>query len=193
MKTQNINQETSKGQISKCTLGASAVLFGAVLTSLSVNAQDLWKEFSNSATYGKMALVMDGQLNETKNADAAFEAINAEVASLFISPIESEEALEVESWMTSEEYFNSNDVLESTEAPLEVETWMTEEEYFNSTVDFNAVEKEANKEIESWMTTNAYFNSNKVLASEPALEVEEWMLDGKNFSTRLFHEQYAVK
>jgi hypothetical protein len=83
--------------------------------------------------------------------------------------------------------------LESTEAPLEVETWMTEEEYFNSTVDFNAVEKEANKEIESWMTTNAYFNSNKVLASEPALEVEEWMLDGKNFSTRLFHEQYAVK
>lgn len=190
MKTQNNNQETSNSQVSKSTLGASAVLFGAVLISLSVNAQDLWKEFTNSASYGKMALVMDGQLSETEHADAAFKAINAEVASLLSSPIESEEAMEVESWMVAEEFFISKEAPESAEPSLEVESWMIEDAHFTSTVNFNAVESEESLHIEAWMTADAFFNSAEVLENaEPALKVESWMTEAGFFTEA---EQYTA-
>lgn len=190
MKTQNNNQETNKSQVSKSTLGASAVLFGAVLISLSVNAQDLWKEFSNSGSYGKMALVMDGQLNETGNADAAFEAINAEVALMLSSPVESEETMEIESWMITEEFFSSNEALESIEPSLKIESWMIEEANFISTVDFNTVETEESLAVEDWMTAEEFFNSPEVLKNaEPALKVESWMTETSFFTEA---EQYTA-
>lgn len=182
MKTQNNNQETSKSQVSKRTLGSGAVLFGAVLISLSVNAQELWKEFSNSASYGKMALVMDGQLNETENADAAFEAINAEAANqlyhanaMLYAETETEESMQIENWMTTEEFFNStDDVLESAKSVLELESWMTEKSFFTDAEQYTAhtadaeianyanrlaLEAEAEKAlaIESWMTEESFF------------------------------------
>lgn len=163
MKTQNNNQETNKSRFSKSTLGASAVLFGAILISLSVNAQNLWKEFSNSATYGKMALVMDGQLKETENADAVFEAIHAEIAN---------------------QLYRANEVfITEAEETMEVESWMTEEANFAPAVNFNTVETEESLEIEDWMTIEEFFNSPEVMESaEPALDVESWMTDASLFN-----------
>jgi hypothetical protein len=57
---------------------------------------------------------------------------------------------------------------------------------FSNQLGSESVDFEKPLEIEPWMTSEDYFGISKAIAAnEPALKVESWMLDNKNFSSNL--------
>jgi hypothetical protein len=189
MKTQNNNQETSKSQVSKLTFRVSVFLFSALLISFSVNAQEFLSQFTNSLSYGMTEVNLDGPHTETKNADAALDIINSELAdqlyysSESFNAIENEEALQVESWMTDETIFqNTKDVdfetpgsaelllnSNETEDALEIESWMINSDYFLM-AETILISEDADEaiEVESWMTKASYFMEESKLDTKGA-------------------------
>lgn len=192
MKTQNNNQGTVISKVGKMVLFSSAVIFSAVLISMTASGQNFWKQFSNTNANSKMAFLMVDQSSENKNTNALFEIINAEVSTLLNNSNESfayepemEKEMEVESWMTEESLFNSNVDFNAIEAEenLRIEDWMIDTKNFSSTVISETVDMENPMEIETWMTIEDVFNSTEVIMSaEPSLEVEVWMTDEAIFS-----------
>lgn len=194
MKTQNNTQETVNEQVKRMILRGSAVIVGLALISLAVNAQDLWNQFSNNSSYGKIALMMNNQASETKKTDAVFEAIDAEIAiklnhsaATFTFEAEQENALQLEAWMTDEALFTSNLDFNAvdTEAELMIENWMTDAKNFSNAMISESVEVEKPLEIEPWMTIDEYFNAVETITNtESVLDVESWMLNSRNFNTQ---------
>ncbi|MBW8333476.1 MAG: hypothetical protein K0M40_15725 [Prolixibacteraceae bacterium] len=194
MKTQNNTQETVNEQVRRMILRGSTVIVGLALISLAVNAQDLWNQFSNNSSYGKMAVMMNNQASETKKTDAVFEAIDAEIAiklnhsaATFAFEAEQENALQLEAWMTDEALFTSSLDLNAvdTEAELTIENWMTDAKNFSIAIISESVEIEKQLEIEPWMSVEEYFNSVETLTNtESALDIENWMLNSHNFNTQ---------
>ena len=66
MKTKNSTRETVDDQVRRIVLRSSVILLSAVLISLTVNAQDLWEQFSNNNNAGKMALLKVDNTSETE-------------------------------------------------------------------------------------------------------------------------------
>lgn len=194
MKTQNNTQETVNEQVKRMILRGSAVIVGLALISLAVNAQDLWNQFSNNSSYGKTALMMNNQDSETKTTDAVFAAIDAEIAiqlnhstATFDFKTEQENALQLEAWMTDEALFTSSLDFNAvdTEAELTIENWMTDAKNFSNAMISESVEIEKPLEIEPWMAVEEYFNSVETLTNtESALNVESWMLNSHNFNAQ---------
>ena len=106
---------------------------------------------------------------------------------------ETEDELEVEDWMTSNDKWNANTTVlsyfaeEETENKLEVEEWMTSSENWNENTTvlsyFAEAETENELEIEEWMTSNKNWNVESTLpahlterATEKPLNLEEWMV-----------------
>jgi hypothetical protein len=90
---------------------------------------------------------------------------------------ETEEALELENWMTNENNFYASVALEAeTENALELESWMTNANNFFSTVNLETETEEA-LEVENWMTNESNFYNTVSLETEveKTLKVEEWM------------------
>jgi hypothetical protein len=194
MKTQNNTQETVNEQVKRMILRGSAVIAGVALISLAVNAQDLWNQFSNNSSYGKTALMMNNQDSETKSTDAVFEAIDAEIAiqlnhstATFAFEAEQEKALQLEAWMTDDALFTTHVDFTAieTEEELTIENWMTDTKNFSIAIIYESVEMEKQLEIEPWMTIEEYFNAVETITNtEPVLEIEGWMLNNQNFSTK---------
>ncbi len=182
MKTTNNAQKTENGQVKTMVLRGVAVIFSLVLISWTVSAQDFWKELLTNNTYGKMAILMIEQTNETKNADAAIDAIHAELAiqanhstEALVLVNETESNLEIEAWMTDETYFASRTSANAIEAEdaLDIENWMVQDTFFNS--DKVLADREFEMEIEAWMMNDTYFES--LTSPEESLELEAWMTD----------------
>jgi len=186
MKTTNNAQKTENGQVKTMVLRGVAVIFSLVLISWTVSAQDFWKELLTNNTYGKMAILMIEQTNETKSADAAIDAIHANHSTEALTLVnETESNLEIEDWMTDETYFASRinaNVIEAEDA-LEIESWMTNDAYFsNSTA--SSVDTEPALDIENWMVQDTFFNSDEVLADrEFEMEIEAWMMNDTYFES----------
>ena len=195
MKTKNNTRETIDNQVHRMVLRGSAVILSLALISLTVNAQDLWKQFSNTRAYEKMAMLTVGQSSEIKEADVLFEIIDAEVSiklkhssTIFALETEQEVEMQLEAWMTNESNFISTINFNSieTEEALRVEDWMINNPYFENQLNSESVDIEKPMEIESWMTMDDYFTPAEGLSSEePALKIESWMLDNKIFSSNL--------
>ncbi|OFX62004.1 MAG: hypothetical protein A2066_19470 [Bacteroidetes bacterium GWB2_41_8] len=73
---------------------------------------------------------------------------------------ETEEVLNIESWMTEGIYWTSETKVSTFEAEkaLEVEAWMTDESFWTSETSVNTVEAEEALEVESWMTDESLWN-----------------------------------
>ncbi len=78
---------------------------------------------------------------------------------------ETEESLDVESWMLDAEFTNV-----ITEESLEIEDWMLDPDYF-----YNAETYEEALEIEPWMLDTEYFIGTD--ADENPVELEDWMIE----------------
>lgn len=189
MKAQNNTQTKVNSRVTIVILYISTVVFSLAVIGLTANAQEIWGQNSNNSSYGKMTSVMVDYPSETAPADAAFEAIDAEVAfhlnhsnpPLVYEP-DMEETIGVENWMTHEANFISN-ALEAEET-LKVEDWMIDSRNFHKLVISESVDLEKSLEVEPWMTFGEIFNSTEVLAvEEPALEVEEWMTEPALFNS----------
>lgn len=192
MKAQNNTQTKVNSRITIVVLYISTVVFSLAVIGLTASAQEIWNQYSNYSSYGKMTSVLVGYPSETAPADAAFEVIDAEIAlqlnhsnPSLVDETEMEETFAVEHWMTNEANFISTvgfNALE-TEETLEVEPWMTSEEIFNS-VEVLATEEPV-LEVETWMTDPALFNSPFSLIEaekDKPLNVEEWMTSELNFN-----------
>lgn len=189
MKTQNNTQTKVNTRVTIVVLYISTIVFSLAVIGLKTNAQQIWSQQSNNSPYGTMASLMVDFPSETANTDAAFEAIDAEIAFHFnhsntslVNEPEMEETFEVENWMTNEANFSSN-TLEAEET-LRVEDWMIDSNNFGHPVISESVDLEEHLEVEPWMTSEEVFNSAEVLANgEPAMEVEAWMTDQTFFNS----------
>lgn len=85
-----------------------------------------------------LALGAVGIININATTDNR-RAANAEFA------VEAEQALSIESWMTSPAIWNS-------EQTLNIESWMTDPTIWNTNVAADAPDQEPALQIESWMT-----------------------------------------
>jgi hypothetical protein len=90
----------------------------------------------------------------------------------------SETSLQLEDWMTNENYWNTASAMASyyqvdTENALEVENWMTTESTWEVNSMF-APEAEAALSLEDWMTDTEVWQQNDA-TEEEALEMESWM------------------
>lgn len=199
MKTKNNTRETVNDQVRRMVLRGSAIIFSLALITLTVNAQDLWKQFSKTGAYEKMALLMADQSSETEKTDAVFEAIDAEISiklnhssAAFSFETEQEDEMQLESWMIDESNFNATvdfNTIETEEA-LNVEDWMINNPNFSNEFAKESVELEKPLQIEAWMTMQDYFSPKESLTSEePAVKIESWMLDNKNFSCNMNRDE----
>ncbi|MBL7967256.1 MAG: hypothetical protein JNK09_09655 [Prolixibacteraceae bacterium] len=189
MKTTNNAQKTENTQVRTVVLRGAAVIFSIVLLSWTVTAQDFWKELLTNNTYGKMAMLMVSQPSESSKVDDLFEAVEADLKANVsftaeVTAAETEQSLEIESWMTNENLFNAKTDFLTTEAEKElvVEGWMTESKYFTSNAFEANVDAEPALEIEGWMLQDEYFvPAELTVENEQELQIESWMLDTQNF------------
>lgn len=152
MKTTNNAQKSENRNPKNTTAKTFAVVASLVLISLTVSANGFWKQILVNNAYGKMAVLMMDQ-----TATPAYP--------LFAQP-----AGEI----------SSNDYLFETakDAELPVESWMTSNKYFNPNAASEQAANEKSLEIESWMLDNRYFSNPTVeTENEPALQIENWMTD----------------
>jgi hypothetical protein len=199
MKTTNNAQKKVNGQMKMMVLRGAAVIISLVLISWTVSAQDFWKELLTNNTYGKIAMLMIEQENETKSADAAIDAIEAELASranhsaeTLVMQVETEKELEIESWMTDESNFSARTSLFAVEAEeaLILEDWMTNDVYFTSLT----ADAEPTLEMEGWMLQETNFTPTENLAdTEPEMEIENWMLDENTFGAKTGSEKMELE
>jgi len=145
MKTKNNVQKAIR------KLLASGLIVVAV--SISLNAQNSEKSLTEAAVYNGKALAMINNTIETYSAPTGAD-VNA---SYLIN--ETEEALELEDWMTDETSFDvyPMSIQPEPEEALNLEDWMIDEIYFNPTFQVMA-ETESELELENWMTSDEVWN-----------------------------------
>lgn len=168
--------------VQKAITKSLAVIISLVLISITVNAQDFWRTVLENNSFNQIALAMvDNTEVSTVSVDAnSYTDMDAYAE---FTLVETEEALEVESWMTNENNFFSSLNLETeVEAALEVENWMTTESLFDGTSAYLEIETEEALELENWMTETEYFGVRTIeieTETENSLELEAWMTDSK--------------
>jgi hypothetical protein len=133
----------TKNNVQKTILKSVAVLLSLVLVSFTVGATGSWKELLADNSFGEIAKVMIEHSSETGSYNTAnflFE--------------ESESPLELEEWMTGNEYFTTFSIQfeNASEKALEIEGWMID----NSTFDFNTTQEDP-LQIEPWMLDNNFW------------------------------------
>ena len=127
LKNKNFNEMKTKNNVQKAILKSLAVVTSLVLISLTVNAQDLWKSLLENYNFNEIELAMVD--NNTVAIPVETEANGFES---FLA-METEEALELENWMTDESNFATVfSTEEEIESPLNLEDWMTNEALFTT-------------------------------------------------------------
>ncbi|WP_340114395.1 hypothetical protein [Maribellus mangrovi] len=146
MKTKNNVQKTATKLLA---LGLILVVLG-----LSANAQNLGKSLADIVSFNGLDLAMVDNSIESNSTSigARVYAVNIEV--------ETEEALELEDWMTDENRFDIylHYFQTEQEEALELEDWMFDESTFNHSSFRFTVETESQLELDGWMTSDKVWN-----------------------------------
>ena len=145
MKTKN---NVQKATTKLLTLGLIMVL------SISVYAHGIKKPVSKAEKSEKSTTeVLDNGVGSNTLSG------NMDVFASFLV-LDTEEAMELEDWMTDEKNFDvySTYHLVEQEEALEVEDWMTDESTFCQIFSEFETETESNMELEDWMTSEAAWN-----------------------------------
>lgn len=144
----------TKNDVQKATTKLLALGFILVVLGLSANAQNLGKSLADIVSFKGLDLAMVDNSIESNSASTGAEvyALNLEV--------ETEEALELEDWMTDENSFDvySHYFQTEQEEALELEDWMMDESIFNHSSFRFTVETESQLELEDWMTSDKVWN-----------------------------------
>ena len=142
----------TKNNVQKAILRSVAVVVSFVLISFTVSAQDFWKKLLTNSSFNEIAIAMVETSGKSENSKLPMSDFGGN----FNTVEEYDPMLELENWMTNENYFNSviwnfNTEMES---PLELENWMTDENRFNS-----AENGDQSLELEDWMTSDKFWKS----------------------------------
>jgi len=141
----------TKNNVQKTVLRSAAVVVSFVLISFTVTAQDFWKTVLANSSFNEIALAM---VETSKKPNVPAPASKPNPATI-IYENEYEANLEVEDWMTDNNYFEPTVIQQvEQESDLQVEEWMLNESLFNV-----AEETDAQLIIEDWMTNNEVWNN----------------------------------
>jgi len=172
----------TKNNVQKAVIKSLAIVISLVLISFTVSAQNFWKALLENNSLNEIAMFMV----ETKHAatvatEAATGSTNLSAYAAY-TKAETEEALNLEDWMTNDNYFlpATFSMADEIESPLELESWMTSDNYFDTFSNLNEVDAEKPLELESWMTNTNYFIINTYdfeNETEQPLNLENWMVD----------------
>ena len=155
------NFKTNRKQISETVLKSFIAIITLIL-SASVNGQDFWT--SNNPGYFEPATIRFERHNGLTPGSSYL--------SLYAESTETEQALELESWMVKNANFGTFINLEKElEKAMELENWMVDARLFK--VNFES-ESENELELEGWMTNELHFQPN--ITEEEPMELEPWMI-----------------
>lgn len=168
----------TRNNVQKAVTKTMAVIMSLVLLSITVNAQEFWKNILRNNSFSQIAYAMAEESTEaTIYPTEAVVADYADMASLFVA--EAEPSLPMESWMLDVNRFSATtSILTETESALELEDWMVNESFFSNTASLLTVDKDAALELEGWMTDEANFKTGTLKVEnevESKLEVKDWM------------------
>jgi len=168
----------TKNNIQKTALQAAAAATGIAILSFTVNAQETFKSFFEPTEINHYAMVTENADNSMFSGKHISNYASAETFASYLVN-ETEEPMNVETWMTDENTFDGYTAyLETeTEKELVIENWMTDENNFTAVAGIEA-ETENPLQIESWMTYDNNFSSLSALIeteTESELATEDWM------------------
>ncbi|NQU86180.1 MAG: hypothetical protein HQ541_10510 [Mariniphaga sp.] len=138
--------------IQKTTLRSAAVIASFILISLTVSAQDFWRDLITNNSFGEIAEVM-----------------------VYASMYNNGVVVELDA--TSKAWFDEY-VEEVNEENLEIENWMIDASFSDASI-FYEEAQENSLEIESWMMKQQDQENTEILfseLSEPELKLEAWMI-----------------
>ena len=135
----------TKNNVQKTILRSIAVIVSFVLISFTVSAHDFWKKLLENSSFNEIALAMVETSKETTNAESTAADFNLNLLENELEP-----TLEMEDWMSNDNFFGiSNYEMESEiESDLSLQDWMLNENLFQ--VEQN---EEMPLELEAWMTS----------------------------------------
>ena len=140
----------TKNNVQKTVLRAAAVVVSFVLISFTVAAQDFWKTVLTNSSFNQIALAM---VETSKKSDVPATASKTNNVS-YIYEKDYDDKLNVEDWMTNNEYFTLASFLPvEKDNDLQLEDWMLDENLFAVTA-----ETESPLALESWMTSSSVWN-----------------------------------
>jgi len=174
----------TKNNVQKAIIKSLAIVISLVLISFTVSAQNFWKALLENNSLNEIAMFMvDLKPASTANENAAANTMDANALAAYMET-ETEATLELEDWMTNDNYFAPATVSMEAEieSPMELENWMTNGSYFGSFSNMFEVDSEEPMDLEGWMTDRKYFASNVITfedETEKPLQLEKWMVDNK--------------
>ena len=119
----------TKNNVQKTILNTFAVLTSVILLSFSVNAQSFWKTILENNSFNEIAMVMVDSKSES--AFSGGSSNHSNFADFMVN--ESEESLELESWMTDDSYFDSNTFYMEKETLTDIaKRWNKSRQYITS-------------------------------------------------------------
>jgi len=140
----------TKNNVQKTFLRTGAVIMSFVLISFTVSAQDFWKKLITNSSFNEIAIAMI-ETNKESEVPAKINAFNT--ANFYFDAVY-EPSMELENWMTSDNYFIGVSYYSGleVEVPLSLKSWMLNENIFE-------VENEVDNslELEDWMTSNEFW------------------------------------
>ena len=138
----------TKNNVQKAVLRFAAVVTSFVLISYTVSAQDFWKSFLENSSFGHIAMVV------AEAETPAAENVNNVPAADFTMETETENVLELESWMTNAATFAVTfEIDEVADEALELEPWMMNQEVFQT-----ATETDPALNLDDWMVSDAVWS-----------------------------------
>ncbi|RKD92082.1 hypothetical protein [Mangrovibacterium diazotrophicum] len=150
MKTTIYKRNNSGSQFRNHILRIGALAASMVLFSFVLFGQDDWQKLLSYSSMGEMARIM---VAENEKLDETPATTNTEIANFELNE-ESDQDLEIESWMTDAGFFSSFNIEEAAEPELNLESWMNSDLYFQN---YQVAENDCELEIESWMTDEDFW------------------------------------
>ena len=140
----------TKTNFRQAALRSVAVVVSFVLVSITVSAQEFWIKVLTHSSFNEIALAMV----ETSEKELPANE-NTEIAFWYAFDKAFDPALELEGWMTSENYFGTTAIILENEAetPLSLESWMLNENLF-----YTHEVREEPLMIENWMTSADFWS-----------------------------------
>ena len=138
----------TKNNVQRAVLRFAAVVTSLVLIGYAASAQDFWKGFLENSSFGQIAMVM------AKEETSADENAVTLPAADFTIEAETENVLELESWMTNEANFAVIfEIDEVADEALELEPWMMNQGVFQT-----ATETDPALNLDDWMVSDAVWS-----------------------------------
>ncbi|HYQ59303.1 MAG TPA: hypothetical protein VEP89_18295 [Draconibacterium sp.] len=143
----------TKNNVQKTITKSLAVIITLVLISITVNAQNFWRTVLENNSFSQIAIAMTDN-TEASSTTVTMDNIGDMSAFAKYAVVDTEEALEIESWMTDDNFFDGTTALYETETEeaLQIEDWMINSSYFDSSAAPIEEESEQSLGIEDWMT-----------------------------------------